>query len=373
MDRRLSRVVASIPFLIAADGARTAPPDTRPANQPAGRLVGFEASPHFGEQIREFRIEPGVQIHVNAPAPEKLRPDRLTRLMFFALPNGNTTAQTIGRKMTPGLDWHYDIQHIGAQTRRLREVVTTENLVVTYLEADGRSWAGWRTKHPAEYGLANWKVIETVRDLFKPYRTVVELSGHSGGGSFIFGCIDGVAAIPDDVRRISFLDSNYNYTDEAHGDKLVAWLKARPDHCLTVICYDDRNVVLNGKPIVSSTGGTYRRTEQMAQRLRRDFPLIESNVNDSANDPRANDPHPSEPRRSASGPASSSAPLLLRYRGLDGRIDLILHRNPNDKILHTALVGPMNGFIHAMTVGTPYENKAAIFNGPAAYVQYIQR
>ena len=69
------------------------------------------------------------------------------------------------------------------------------------------------------------------RTLVFPLREVeTVLSGHSGGGSLIFGYINAVDQIPDDVVRIAFLDSNYAY-DRAlgHKDKLVKWLAA-PDH-----------------------------------------------------------------------------------------------------------------------------------------------
>ena len=33
-------------------------------------------------------------------------------LIFYALPNGNTTAETMGKKIKEGDDWHFDIQHI---------------------------------------------------------------------------------------------------------------------------------------------------------------------------------------------------------------------------------------------------------------------
>jgi hypothetical protein len=313
---------------------------SRPASQPA---ASRPAVPYPGEQIREYRFEPGVAIHVNAPSPERFDASRLTRVILYTLPNGNTTAWTIGRKMAPGMDWHFDIQHIGAQTRRLREVVKDENIVVAYLEADGKSWPTWKSKHP-DFRQIIPRIIDSVVEPFKSGKYVVELSGHSGGGSFVFGYLDSVPRVEDRVRRLSFLDSNYGYSNESgHGDKIVAWLQGGKDRCLSVICYDDRNVKLDGKNIVSPTGGTYRRTLDMVERIRRDIPLTESKSGD-----------------------------LLRYRGLDGRVDLILHNNPQLKILHTALVGPMNGFIHAMTVGTPYEDKAAVFNTEPAYLNYIQ-
>jgi len=48
------------------------------------------------------------------------------------------------------------------------------------------------------------------------------LTGHSGGGSFLFGYIDAADDIPAAVDRIVFLDANYSYSDtDKHGDKLV--------------------------------------------------------------------------------------------------------------------------------------------------------
>lgn len=311
---------------------------------PAGhRLTGFEISPHFGEQTRGYRFEPEVNIHINAPAPADFHPSHPTRLMFYALPNGNTIAWTIGRRPAEGIDWHYHIQHIGAQIRRLREVTTDENIVVAYLEADGRSWPAWKRRH-SDFREIIPRIVESVRARIPGAPLTIDLSGHSGGGSFIFGYLDSFESIPADVRRIEFLDSNYGYNDEdGHGEKLANWLKAGADRCLCVICYDDREVELEGKRIVGPTGGTWRATERMHTRLARHFTL---------------------------SPAAMEG--VLRYRGLAGRIDFLMHPNPHKKILHTALVGDMNGFIHAATSGTRHEGRAATFNGPIAYTKWIQ-
>ena len=64
---------------------------------------------------------------------------------------------------------------------------------------------------------------------------------------------------------------------------------------------------------------------------------------------------------------------VIRYRGLNDQIDIIIHENPENKILHTMLVGDMNGFIHAETTGREYEDQAAMFNGPVAYEKWIQQ
>ncbi|MBN1900247.1 hypothetical protein JW926_02845 [Candidatus Sumerlaeota bacterium] len=303
----------------------------------------FETSAHFDEQIKRYTIEPGAKVHINAPSVRDFDSHKPAHLIFFALPNGNTTEQTIGKKLKSGVDWHFGIQHIGAQTRRLREAIKDKNIVTVYLEAEGRSWPSWRQRN-AESGSLIKEIIESAAREFDGMQTTIHLSGHSGGGSFIFGFLNGVEHIPDNVKRISFLDSNYGYSDaERHGDKIVEWLGKSSDHRLVVICYDDRDVTLNGKPIVGPTGGTWRRTINMIHRLERAFPMEKTREKD-----------------------------VTRYRDQKRQIDILMHENPEKKILHTALVGDMNGFIHAETSGTEYEGKAAAFNGPVTYERWIQ-
>jgi hypothetical protein len=308
----------------------------------ADSLPGFERGPHFDEQVKTYTFEPGVTVHINAPSAETFDTSKPTRLVFYALPNGNTIAQTIGKQRKPDLDWHFFIQHIGAQTRRLREVIGDENLVVAYLEADGRSWPLWRQKH-ADNGELIAKLIESVRARFERDTITVALTCHSGGGSFIFGYLNHVEQIPDWVERIVFLDANYGYSDEQrHGDKLITWLKRSPRHYLGVVAYDDRRIRVNGKLVVGPTGGTYRKTQRMLERLRGDLSLSEE----------------------------ERAPCK-RYRGLQGRVYSVLIENPDDKILHTVLV-EKNGFIHALTFATPQEDKAGRLWEPATYERWIQ-
>jgi hypothetical protein len=310
---------------------------------PPVQLAGFETQPFFNEQIRTYIFEPGVRVHINAPGPERFNPDQQTRLILYALPNGNTIEQTIGKKVVEGVDWHFGIQHIGAQTRRLREIIKDQNIVIAYLEAEGKSWPQWREKHP-DNGKLIKAVIASITDQLPVTNVTIHLSGHSGGGSFIFGYINAVEHIPDTITRISFLDSDYGYSDEErHGDKIIEWLNRSPHHYLSVICYDDRNIKLNGKLVVGPQGGTYRKTLKMVERIQKDINLTETTDDD-----------------------------LIRYRGMNGHIDIIIHTNPKNLILHTVLVGDMNGFIHAMTSGTSYENIAGIFNGPLAYEKWIQ-
>jgi hypothetical protein len=59
--------------------------------------------------------------------------------------------------------------------------------------------------------------------------------------------------------------------------------------------------------------------------------------------------------------------------GLDGRIHFYTHPNPDNKILHTVLVGEMNGLVHIATLDTPLESKWGTFGGPRAYTKFVQR
>jgi hypothetical protein len=225
----------------------------------ADLMPGFKRSPFWGEQLRDSVTAQGIKIHVNAP--EIMRADVPTTVIFYATPNGNTIAQTLGVQMKPSLDWHYDIQHIAAQTRRLREVSPDENIVLACVEAEGKSWPGWRSKHEDNAALIRSMVEDTIKGM--PGRSAkVALTGHSGGGSMIFGFINAFDEIPAWVDRIAWLDANYAYSDESrHGDKLIAWLKGDPKRCLIVIAYDDRNITLDGKLVNGPTAGTYRATD----------------------------------------------------------------------------------------------------------------
>src|SRR5262245_23647564 len=89
---------------------------TTPASS-ADEPLPWLRSPWFDELSFTSSPEPKMRMHVNAPVDEKGGAAPATRLIIFATPNGNTIEQTLGAKMTEALDWHYDIQHIAAQTR----------------------------------------------------------------------------------------------------------------------------------------------------------------------------------------------------------------------------------------------------------------
>jgi len=261
-------------------------------------------------------------------------------LIFYALPNGNTIDETVGKALQPGDDWHYDIQHIGAQTRFLRELIKDRVVVVVYLEADRKSWPAWRKQHGDKLIP---EIVATVKKLFPRREVETVLSGHSGGGSLIFGYFNAVGQIPDDVVRIAFLDSNYAY-DRAlgHKDKLVKWLAASDHHCLCVLAYNDAAALLNGKSFVSAEGGTWGKSHSMQHDLAEDFSF-----------------------------STRTNAEFQSFSALDGRVQFILKENPEKKIFHTIQV-ERNGFIHSMVSGTPNEGRGYEYFGPRAYSKWIQ-
>jgi hypothetical protein len=62
---------------------------------------------------------------------------------------------------------------------------------------------------------------------------------------------------------------------------------------------------------------------------------------------------------------------FLTTTALDGQLVLFVHPNPEVKILHTALVGEMNGLLHGLAVSR--ETAAwGTFGGPRAYADFVQ-
>lgn len=302
--------------------------------------VEFKSGGAFGERTAEIVLEPGVKVHLNAPAVEDCPSDRPVLLVLYALPNGNTTAQTIGRVLRPGDDWRFDIQHIGAQTRFVRARNTNHTIVTAYLEADTRSWPAWQRQHGDEGILG---LIASVKGVFPTNRLELVLTGHSGGGSLIFGYLNAIEEIPGDVVRIAFLDSNYAFdAARGHATKLARWLESSERQVLCVFAYNDAVALLDGKPFVSAEGGTWGRSHAMRTALSAFF-TFNSRTNDAG---------------------------LQMHWGLDGRVRFLLKENPERKVLHTVQV-ERNGFIHALAVGTPDESRGYEYFGERAYTRWI--
>jgi hypothetical protein len=303
-------------------------------------LPGFKPSGSFGEQqiVIENSI-PGTRILINAPL-KGFGKDNKVLLIFYALPNGNTIEQTFGKKLKNGDDWHYNIQHIGAQTRFLRNILKDQTVVVAYIEALQKSWPLWVAETPESVQKIK-KIMDEVSHMFVKWDPQVVLNGHSGGGRFIFSYINAVEKIPENVVRIAFLDSNYGYEDTLHGPKISKWLKSGRNKYLCVLAYNDSVVIYNNKPLVSPTGGTWYRSKMMEHYLSGSF-RFRKDDRDS----------------------------IIWNKALERRIEIILKTNPGKEIFHTKQV-EFNGFIHSILSGTKYENKGYSYFGKCSYSDLI--
>jgi hypothetical protein len=291
-----------------------------------------------GAKLDVLTLEPGVRIVIDRPKSGS-EPAKPVLLVFYALPNGNTIEQTMGKPIKPGDDWHFDIQHIAAQTRFLRNSVADRRVVVAYLENGLKSWPAWRRKHGDE-GIS--ALLDAVRTRFNGSRIRIALIGHSGGGSLIFGYLNAVETIPDDVERIAFLDANYAYETERHREKLATWLKASAWHYLVVLAYNDAVALLDGKTFVSASGGTWGRSQLMQSDLEGAFPF-----------------------------AKDHTPEMQRFTALDGHVKFFLKENPERKVFHTVLV-ERNGFIESILSGTGLEGAGYTYFGDRAYSQFVR-
>ncbi|MBI2428422.1 MAG: hypothetical protein HYV29_06435 [Ignavibacteriales bacterium] len=294
----------------------------------------------FGKLERNqfFQFEPEVRALINSPAA--IDSSKPTHLILYALPNGNSIEMSAGRQMKPDLDWHYDIQHIAAQTRFLRSELTDRNIIIAYLECEGKSWPAWRQKHENS-SAAIARIVEYVR-FETNYPKLVMLSGHSGGGSFLTGYLNAFDSIPEHIYRIAYLDANYSFEDSLHhGQKLFDWLNASTSRTLAVIAYDDREIIYNGKKIIGPTGGTFRATQRMMQSF-----AARTNV------------------------SSHQDSTIIQYSAIGNRARFIVHTNPDTLILHTVLV-ERNGFIHSVLMNTKYEEKNYKFFGNRVYNNLI--
>jgi hypothetical protein len=311
-------------------------------------LSGFKKSIYADEQVCWFHSPawaPEANILINAPSAQNFDSKHKTIMVLYATPNGNTIEQTIGNSDLAAVDWHYNIQHIGAQVRYLRAKMANVNLVVCYLESKQKSWGSWRQRHAdADIG----QMVDELRRTFHKYNPSLVLSGHSGGGNFIFGYINNCRQIPSFIERIAFLDSNYAYDEGlAHGRKLTQWLQASEHNALCILAYNDSIALYEGKTFVGPTGGTWRRSNLMAQCFKKYFEMEEKTDSE-----------------------------FIRYSALSGRLNITLKTNPQKAILHTVQV-ERNGFIHSLLTGTSLEENEYVYyhaNEPKrVYSSYIQK
>ena len=146
------------------------------------------------------------------------------------------------------------------------------------------------------------------------------------------------------MKRIVFLDSNYNWDNTRYGRKLADWLDSSSENKLVVACYDDYNALLDGKHFVSKTGGTFYRSNMMLEYLKGNMQTAWS---------------------------ESEHENLIRCESANGSVQFLMRKNPEQRIWHTVLV-EKNGFIHSILFGSPFENKGYKFMGDNAYNDFIQ-
>ncbi|MFC1747761.1 SGNH/GDSL hydrolase family protein [Pseudomonadota bacterium] len=315
-----------------------------PEYAPTGgkRLAEFEPTPEFNERTTTYKYPEGkkgaLKVHINAPG--NFDPKKPTRIVLYALPNVNSIEWTVGKKRKKGEDRHFEWQNIGAQTRVIRQGSPDENIVVAYIETPRKSFPSWRKNNP-DAGAIIDGLIGDVRARLSAPEATADLTGHSGGGSMESAYMNSRAEIPDDIRRISYMDSNYGYTS-AQGKKIASWLKRSPDHYFSVISYDGRNTFITSKGKRQNLGSTYRKTHRMLDDLRSNGIAV----------------------------TEKEGRGHTRYTALNGRVNLVILHNPGNSILHTETVG-RNGFIFTQTAGTEQEELAQ-FNGRIAYNNYVQ-
>jgi hypothetical protein len=290
------------------------------------------------EQIRWRHETNGVRGLILAPM--QLKQNRRC-LVVFATPNGNTLEQTLGCQPSKTLDWRYDIQHVAAQMRWLRNQDASKDYILAVVQSSRLSWPEFRrTTVDANRWIAEW--VESMKAEVDADELV--LACHSGGGSFLWGWMNAYDELPDHLRRLIFLDANYSFSiEEGHDRKLVQWLSRSKENTLVVIAYDDRKIQLNGKKVVGVDGGTYRATERMLKSL------------------------------SSTIDFSDMTEGRFRNRiGLEGRIQLLGHQNPDNKILHTAIVGDMNGVVVGMSLANKKIAPIIRLSEPRLYGEWIQ-
>jgi len=305
----------------------------------------------LAEERTEYTgLIPDSRVVINAPSAHFINFRKPVRLILFALPNGNSIENTEGRPMLSKTDdWHFDIQHIAAQVRFLRENDKRYNYIVAYLESSQKAWTAHASKYK-DSPLMYSHLVDTVKAIvldkyFKNKPSVmlnVVLASHSGGGRFVFNYLLGVSEIPGFVERLCFIDSYYGY-EEPFAGKFIKWLNSGKDKMLGVISYVDTTVIYNGKPIVSKTGGTGYRSELMFRNMKEAGVKFKDRTDTS----------------------------FVRHTAFDGRLRIIIKENPSGKIYHTILV-EKNGLIHQLLFNSKLEERDYKFWGERCYSNLIK-
>ena len=345
-----------VPVETGADADASAMTDARSETLDAGASLDASSTDAAVEVLRGYpsfvrgATNEAVEVvsdddgrrYTNVPLPfDPASHERPREVLVYATPNGNTLEQTLGRARHEDESFRYDIQHVLAQTRLYRKLVPERAVLLVVLEAPGLSWPQWVRSHadaPARAVAKLAKVAPMAED------APLVLASHSGGGSFAFAVLDGYKKLPTRLERLIFLDSDYAFEEKSgHATKLAEWL-TDTRHVLSVIAYDDRNIRLHGRRVVSKKGGSYRATERMVKAL----------------------------GARKIGFARDTVGPFVRTRSKDGRVDVRVHPNPKNVILHSALVSDENGLVSALGLlrGANVE-RAARFGRPRIFGAYV--
>ena len=280
---------------------------------------------------------------IDAPGINQYNPAKPTTLVFYALPNGNTIEQTIGCAAAPGLDWHYNIQHIGPHNADAAVDRSNPQLRDRLPGSREKKLACFNQGDP-DAAVHTRRIVELASHLIDPPPKNLVIMAHSGGGAFVTEYINAPGPLPPNLDRIAYLDAYYKHSsDTATAEKLKPWLDANPNHHLVLVCYDDRNIELNGKPVITTPdGGSFRAAHRLLDAL--------------------SDHHP--PTTQSDGPIDS---VDFDHE----QIHFIFHNNPQNLILHTRLV-EWNGFLRAMTVDSSLPQTWVPLKEQHDYDQWIQ-
>ena len=294
---------------------------------------------HPGEAWETLFFPGGVRALIGRP--EAMDPREPPQLVVYTVPAGNSIEQTLGRALRRDDDWHFDIQHVAAQARWLRSH-GRPNLVLAVLQPARGSWVTW-TRDNERPGEKFAGMLGELRRKVPGAR--LTLASHSAGGSAVFSLLEFWEAIPPEVERIAFLDSNYRYDPaRGHAARLSAWLKGGGDRRLVVMAYEDFRARIDGVPFVTEKGGTWGRSLAMRDDL----------------------------AVGVGGLTLRQSGPLEDYRDSGGRAVLLLRHNPEGAIWHTRLV-ELNGFIHSMLAGTSGEGRGYDYLAPRVYGDLVGR
>lgn len=293
------------------------------------------------------------EINLLIDEPESMNPALETEIICYALPNGNSIEWTAGKRMEADDDWHFNIQHLRAQTEFLRQPGPdgkTKNYITVYLMAYQKAWNTWHRKHIDIAAQTYASMFQDILDRYAQYNPSITLSSHSGGGYLLFNYIATTKKINPSIHRLVFIDSAYGYETKTHRKKFTRWLRNK-DNSLIVLSYEDSKVVYDGKNLVSKEGGTWGRSHKMVEDLEKAFSLRkEDKVLDSFK--------------------GNGGTAMEEFRSPDSRICFKLLYNKFGDIFHTVLV-EKNGFIDSVLIGSEREAQGYTFWGERAYSQYI--